>query len=210
MTAHAIKGYEEKCLEAGMDDYITKPIDPKVLNDSIERYFVPSSTIVQKAAGEQSFDRKGLLERMGGDEGQVRLLIETFLEHAPAQIEELGRTFASGDLEKTREQAHGFKGTAANFNAYGLQRIALDIETLDADEISRAAHPGALRVVEPDDYRFDGALEPGRLSARCGAAARAVSALTITSPSRHRAERSSRKLKTSVGSSWLRYRRFNS
>jgi CheY-like chemotaxis protein/HPt (histidine-containing phosphotransfer) domain-containing protein len=134
MTAHAMKGDREQCLEAGMDDYLSKPIQPKELMEVIEQQLKgagPPET--ETAPGEQAvkqevFDRKVLLKRLDGDEGIFKEIIATFLEDAPHQVEKLKNALQEGDALRVERQAHLLKGAAMNIGGNGLQTAALGLE----------------------------------------------------------------------------------
>jgi len=102
MTAHAMKGDREQCLESGMDDYITKPIDPQELLKKIERWIdidkrAPStereaeqqSSRPSKGQSSPPIDLDKAMERAMGDRGVLEMMLQEFLIQVPAQIEAL-------------------------------------------------------------------------------------------------------------------------
>jgi len=151
MTAHAMQGDREKCLEAGMNDYITKPVDPQALAEALEKWLPKEGkdkyskkeedeypiTNTQYSTNESLdvgysklpvFDRAGMLDRMMGDEDLARMVTETFLDDAPKQIEALRGFLAAGDVSGTERQAHTIKGAAANIGGEALRELAFKME----------------------------------------------------------------------------------
>jgi CheY-like chemotaxis protein len=87
MTAHAMKGDREHCLDAGMDDYISKPIAPQALAEALERCLVPASAAEPgRFEGQAVFDQPALLARLMGDQDLVKEIIAGFLADMPRQI----------------------------------------------------------------------------------------------------------------------------
>jgi HPt (histidine-containing phosphotransfer) domain-containing protein len=109
----------ERCLAAGMDDYLTKPIRPAELAEVIERSARPA---LEPGVLDQ------LLETTGGDPEFVVALLDTFAEEAPAMLEELRRALTAADGETARRAAHTLKSNAATFGARGLAELCAELE----------------------------------------------------------------------------------
>jgi len=141
MTAHAMQGYREDCIEAGMDDYVSKPIEPQALADAIERQLSgwaqqatePASSEETTFIEEEVFDRSVLLGRLGGDEELFDEVISVFMKDAPVQLEQLRQALKDNDAERVRRQAHRIKGASANIGAQALSDLAFEIETAGKD-----------------------------------------------------------------------------
>jgi CheY-like chemotaxis protein len=145
LTAHAMKGYRERCIEAGMNDYVTKPIQPQELFDAIERQISgksPSGRAAAVKAGsseEAVFDKAGLIERLDGRAGLFDRLVGIFLENASTQIAELRKALEASDTELVERQGHAVKGASANMGAKALEKVAFEIERAGkAGELDKA------------------------------------------------------------------------
>jgi len=145
MTAHAMKGDRDRCLAAGMDEYLTKPLDSKLLCGTVERLagVRTSAAAIDAAAAPRSpavVDVPDqVLARVGGDRQLLAEISRLFLDDAPRHLEKIRAALDAHDGEALRRAAHGLKGAAANFDADGVVHAARTLE-----EIGRTA-------------RFDGA-----------------------------------------------------
>jgi HPt (histidine-containing phosphotransfer) domain-containing protein len=137
MTAHAMQGDQQKCLEAGMDDYLSKPVDAKTLKKMLERWLPSNHTLKsnakelkgpQKSAADYTWNRKLLQDNIGGNEESLREVIGIFLEDAPRLITVIEKSLEEDDLEKLAITAHSLKGAARNFTAEKLAEFATLIE----------------------------------------------------------------------------------
>ena len=145
MTAHAMKGDKEICLKAGMDDYLTKPIQPGKFGETIARWIPDDAAAEQDRTGgkpsEESsvFDRTAFLDRIGGDEELCLEIIGLFLQDVPGQIEFLENTINKKDPALVDRQAHTLKGASGNVGAVSLQDAALQLELAGKNgDLSRA------------------------------------------------------------------------
>jgi len=146
MTAHAMKGDKEICLQAGMDDYITKPISLQSLIKVLEKWKITqqkeSHFGVIATEGLKStekpliFDKQALLERTMNDEKLVRKLISIFLKDLPKQMTALKENVKKGDFENIKWYAHYIKGSSANMGAMALSTVAADMEKAAKDSLS--------------------------------------------------------------------------
>ncbi|HEU4436304.1 MAG TPA: Hpt domain-containing protein, partial [candidate division Zixibacteria bacterium] len=136
MTAHALSGDREKCLKAGMNDYVSKPIEPLELKEVIERWMArrPLSSLAvpekETEAGRAAVDWTRLEQSSGGDAAFCRQLTEVFLTDCEGRLGSLNESLRVKNFEQMAREAHSVKGAAANFGAAGLSRLAGELEEL--------------------------------------------------------------------------------
>jgi len=129
MTAHAMKGDRERCLTAGMDEYLTKPLDPKQLCHVVEQMAAGRAPAVpdEKPAAAISLQ---VLARVGGDRELLAEISRLFVDDAPRHLERIRHALDERDGEALRRAAHGLKGAAANFDAEGVVAAARTLEEI--------------------------------------------------------------------------------
>jgi two-component system, sensor histidine kinase and response regulator len=120
MTAHALEGDRDKCLRAGMDDYIAKPVTEGLLASTIKRW-APSTGTAEEPAGD------GSLVRVVAKEG-LEDLIPEYLANCTKSILELAEAVAKKDLETARAIGHGMKGCGAGYGFAAITDFGRDIE----------------------------------------------------------------------------------
>ena len=136
VTANAMPGDREKCLRCGMDDYLAKPIEPDALAQVLAKWLgrpnlKETGSPLKKAApsaGDNVFNRAGLLKRLAGNQGLAERLVKEFLDDTPSQLCILRKQLEDGDATGARRQAHKLKGAAATLSAGALREAALQAE----------------------------------------------------------------------------------
>ena len=179
MTANALAGDREKALDAGMDDYVAKPVSREELDAVLKRWIPPqtpdgtrrdgakAAAPAQKtapgdvAAGEP-VDRRVLedLRELGGDE-LVEELIQTFLEDAPAHLRALREAVRGGEAPGVRRLAHALKGSCGSMGTTEMARLSETLERAGASgDLSGAEE--LLGRLEEEFGRVGAALEAER------------------------------------------------
>ena len=152
LTANAMTGDREKCLAAGINDHIPKPIDIDQFLATLAKWVVRDGTqavsdpLVQGipvlrsgfAASQapaddciapmSGVDLQGALMRLRGNTGQYRRLMSRFAQHYTTALDDIGASMAAGDFSQAQLQAHSLKGIAAHLGAIELVRCAQQLE----------------------------------------------------------------------------------
>jgi PAS domain S-box-containing protein len=156
LTAHAMKGDRERCLSAGMDGYLAKPIRSAELDRVIAEVLgrAGAGAGEGEAGADGRLDRAGLLARVEGDAELLDELVRLFAGDVPARLGEVAVALAAGDGPRLRQAAHAVKGAVSNFvtgpgggPVQGAITAALRVEELAAGgDLTAAA--GACRALE--------------------------------------------------------------
>ncbi len=157
MTAHALKGDRQRCLNAGMDGYVPKPVRTEVLFEEIAR-LIPDARVTTEPAEtraepacRRAVDPAAALQRMGGDEDLLAELAGLFLENAPPMVTEAREALAAGDMERLGRAAHTLKGSVSNFSAKDAFDAAYHLETIARKGPADSAGPAVDALTEEID-----------------------------------------------------------
>ncbi|MBF0376699.1 MAG: response regulator [Desulfamplus sp.] len=155
MTAHAMSGAREECIAAGMNDYVTKPINPKELHSVLIKWIKPGVRLVspatekhQKQAEVQNneiqlpdslpdIDLKAGVGRVGGNQKLYKELLVGFSKKYADAAEEMKQMLLQNDLTTLHRLAHTIKGVASNLEIESVRFAALELETALKDSSSQ-------------------------------------------------------------------------
>jgi CheY-like chemotaxis protein len=146
MTASAMTGDRDKCLQAGMSDYLAKPVDPRQLAAVLEKWLIPPVGGEVRPPANQSpakteavLNQEELLARLLGDQGFARKVVAGFLDYVPLQLRSLKNRLDAGDAHGAQVQAHTLMGAAATVSAKALRALCFEAQEAAATgELSRA------------------------------------------------------------------------
>lgn len=127
MTAYAMKGDKERCLEAGMDAYVAKPLRAEQLYATIIQVLKGDSEQPNQLI-EPPVDLKQLLDTLDGNKEILADLVEHFIREFPLQLTEIKKSIIAGDAKQIERTAHSLKGAVVNFGAKTAYRLASEIE----------------------------------------------------------------------------------
>ena len=153
-ASHAMKGDRERCIEAGMDDYVSKPVRPEELIEAVSAHLsaqlepgegqlvgapdpaeeIPSEEIPsEEIPSEELFDPCALLERLGGDGDLWRELLSEFVTDVASKVDVICETASTGDQETVRREGHSITGASATVGAKALSAVGFEIECAGKD-----------------------------------------------------------------------------
>ena len=157
LTASAIKGEREKCIAAGMNDYITKPINEEQFLKTIDKWILPggeeqpNKVEMEQAPAQQNetlYDLAGLRTISKGREPFVRKMVDMFCEQTPLTVKEMIDAYHANDLEQMGAIAHKLKSNIDNLNISPLQKVIRDIEHVGREKIDDISLPASLKQTD--------------------------------------------------------------
>jgi len=156
MTAHAMKGDEEKCLDAGMDSYLTKPIltqDLLIVLDEVGKKKADRAAPEEPASAKPALDFAAALERLEGDRELFEEVVQVFKSDCPITLKQLRQALNVRDAAGVTEHAHALKGSSLNLGAATLSQTAFEMERLGrSGDLGRGG--AVLKVIEREVDRL--------------------------------------------------------
>ncbi len=135
LTANAMKGDREICLNAGMDGYASKPLKAEELFDVMRGLIINTMAITNapssaKVVEDAVFNEEQVLTTVDGDMAFFKELVDLFLAESPKIMDGISNAINTGDAGKLDHAAHSLKGSASNFGASAVTEIALRLEMM--------------------------------------------------------------------------------
>ena len=168
LTAFAMKGDREACLDAGADDYLSKPFSRGELSRIMRRHLQPARCATPRAAGEPTAATErvkavsrdamsgaiGMIGLLPGNRGLevLRKVVDLYLTSTPTLLQTMREAESGRDAEKLKAAAHSFKSSSANMGALKLADACLELEALGRAGSTEGALPLLMQVEE--EYRM--------------------------------------------------------
>jgi signal transduction histidine kinase/HPt (histidine-containing phosphotransfer) domain-containing protein len=158
MTAHAMKGDRERCLQAGMDGYVSKPLRFSDVEEVLANVDHAPLVVTQILPNPSTWSKANALHRVGGDEELLQELCKIYLEESPKVLEKLRQSVTDGNAKDVKFLAHSMKGELSYLGAEKASQAARDLEKMGNDnDLSKAA--AVFAILEREVLELQSALK---------------------------------------------------
>ncbi|TVS12136.1 MAG: PAS domain S-box protein [Gammaproteobacteria bacterium] len=150
LTAHALRGDRERCLGAGMDDYLSKPVTPEGFEAMLDKWLPADEPLdlAPDSGAVKVFDLAGLRARVLDDEDLAQLIVRTFLAETPRLIAQLIKGAQASDFERVAARSHDVRSAAANIGGETLRSAVSHLEAAARRKDTSAVNDAA-QSIEP-------------------------------------------------------------
>ncbi len=172
MTAHALQEERERCLAAGMNDHVSKPIDPDILFQTLSRYITPRAAPAPAAEAPPAaatdepllpelpgIDSENGLRRVAGNKNLYLNLLRQFVDGQADAAEAITEALARGETEAAERRAHTVKGVAGNVGAMDVSTAAAKAERMIKENETQGLE-ASLATLATEIERASSVLEP--------------------------------------------------
>jgi HPt (histidine-containing phosphotransfer) domain-containing protein len=148
MTAHAMAGDREKCLDAGMNDYVPKPVELQEFARVVQRFMGTGGSMLQQAnAGRNALVNEAeLMQRVGGDAELAEELLGLYTTDLHERSARMMEHLAQGDFVGLMQEAHALKGASASISAAEATQVCAEIEASAREENAEKCAAGLAAI----------------------------------------------------------------
>ncbi len=158
MTAYALQGDNQRCIDAGMDDYITKPLDTRKLIQVLKYWSKRSSNLANEPYNKVEavpqpdqnaiLDLKSALPRFSQDLDFYKTMLAEFVDSLPERLDDMNKALEGHEWKPLSDQAHNLKGVAANFGVMRISVLARKIDEASQAEQADLIKSSIQNIVE--------------------------------------------------------------